>query len=52
MMLFELEKSQLDTIEHLKTLLTSAPCLKIFDSKLPTPLRTDPSSVGLGTFLK
>ena len=31
-------------------LVTSAPCLKIFDSKLPTRLKTDASSVGLGAF--
>ena len=29
---FELEKPQLDVIENLKTLVTSAYCLKIFDS--------------------
>ena len=48
---FEVQKSQLDTIEILKTLVTSAPCLKIFDSKLPTRLKIDTSSVGLGIFL-
>ena len=47
---FELQKSQLDTTEILKTLETSAPCLKIFYSKLPTPLKIDVSSVGLGIF--
>ena len=49
---FELQKPQLDAIENLKTLVTSAPCLKIFNSKLPTRLRTDVSSVGLGAFLE
>ena len=49
---FELQKPQLDTIENLKTLVTSAPCLKIFDSKLPTRLKTNASSVGLGTFFE
>ena len=28
---FQLQKPQLDAIENLKTLVTSAPCLKIFD---------------------
>ena len=46
---FELQKPQLDAIENL---VTSAPCLKISDSKLPTRLRTDASSVGLGAFLE
>ena len=48
---FELQKPQLDAIENLKTSVT-APCLKIFDSKLPTRLKTDASSVGLGAFLE
>ena len=42
---FELKKPQLDVIENLKTLVTSAHCLKIFDSKLPTRL-------GSGAFLE
>ena len=33
---FKLQKPYLVAIENLKTLVTSAPCLKIFDSKLPT----------------
>ena len=49
---FKLQKHQLNVIENLKTLVTSAPCLKIFDSKLPTRLKTDASSVGLGAFLE
>ena len=49
---FEQQKPQLDPIENLKTLVTSAPCLKIFDSKLATRLKTDSSSVGLGAFLE
>ena len=49
---FELQKPQLDVIKSLKTLVTSAPSLEIFDSKSPTCLRTDASSVGLGPFLK
>ena len=49
---FELQKPQLDVIKSLKTLVTSAPSLEIFDSKSRTCLRTDASSVGLGPFLK
>ena len=48
----ELHKLQLDGIENLKTLVTSAPCLKVFNSKLPTLLKTDASSVGLDAFLE
>ena len=40
---FKLQKPQLDAIDILKTLVTSAPCLKIFDPKLPTRLKTDVS---------
>ena len=47
---FKVQKPQLDAIENLKTLVTSAPCLKIFDSQLPTLLKTDASSLGLGAF--
>ena len=49
---FELQKPELVAIENSKTLVTSAPCLKIFDLILPTRLMTDVSSVGLGAFLK
>ena len=49
---FKLQKPYLVAIENLKTLVTSAPCLKIFDSKLPTRWKTDASSVGLGAFLE
>ena len=38
---FKLQKPQLDATENLKTLVTLAPRLKIFDSKLPTRLKTD-----------
>ena len=50
--IFELQKPHLEVIENLKTLVTSPPCLKIFDSKLPTRLKTNAISVGLGTFLE
>ena len=49
---FELQKPQLNANVNLKTLETSAPFLKIFDSKLQTRLRTDATSVGLGAFLE
>ena len=49
---FKLQKSQLDVIEKLKTLITSAPILKSFDSNLPTRLKTDASSEGLGALLE
>ena len=49
---FKLQKPQLDAIKNLESLVTSAPCLKIFDSKLPTRLKTDASSVGLSAFLE
>ena len=49
---FKLQKPQLDSIENLKTLVTSGPCLKIFDSELPTCLKTDASSVGLDAVLE
>ena len=48
----EQQKPQLDAIENLKALVTAAPCLKIFDSKLATRLKTDASLVGLGAFLE
>ena len=44
--IFELQKTPLDAFENLKTLITSASCPKISNSKLPTRLRTDASSVG------
>ena len=50
--MFELQKPQLDVIKNLKTYEESAPCLNIFDSKLPTRLRTDASSEGLYAFFK
>ena len=53
---FELQKPQLEAIGNLKILVTSAPCLKSFDSNLPSRSRTTQnasiSSVGLGTFLE
>ena len=49
---FELQGPQLNVIEKLKTWITLAPCLKIFDSNFPARLRTDTSSVGVGAFLE
>ena len=49
---FNLQKSQLDAIEKIKTLITSPPILKIFDLNLPTRLKIDPSSEGLGALLE
>ena len=49
---FEQQKPKFDAIGNLKTLVTSKPCLIIFDSKLPTPLKFDASSVEMGDFLE
>ena len=51
-LVFELQKPQLDAIKNLYFLVTSTPCLKIADPKLPTRLRTDASLIGLGSFLE
>ena len=47
-----LQKPQLDAIEKLKTSITSAPILKIFDPNLPTRLKIDTSSEGVGALLE
>ena len=49
---FSLQKSQLDAIEKLKTSITSVPILKIFNPNLPTRLKIDASSEGLGALLE
>ena len=49
---FNLQKPQLDAIEKLKTLITSAPILKIFDLNLPTRLKIDTSSEGVRVLLE
>ena len=49
---FNLRKSQLDAIEKIKTLITSPPILKFFDPNLPTRLKIDASSEGLGALLE
>ena len=49
---FKLEKPQLDAIRELKLLVTTTPCLKIFNPNLQTRLKIDASSKGLGAFLE
>ena len=49
---FNLQKTQLDAIEKLKTLIKSAPILEIFDPNLPTRSKIDASSEGLGALLE
>ena len=49
---FLFAESQLDAIEKLKTFITSAPILNIFDPNLPRRLKTAASSEGLGAVLK
>ena len=48
---FKLEKPQLDAIGKLKLLVTTTPCLKIFNPNLQTCLKIDASSEGLGALL-
>ena len=49
---FNLQKPQLDAITELKRLVTTSPCLKFFDPNLPTRLKPDASSEGLGALLE
>ena len=49
---FNLKKLQLDAIEKLNRLITSAPILKIFNPNLPTRLKIDASSEGVEALLK
>ena len=49
---FILQKPQLNAIQELKLLVTSSPCLKYFNANLPTRLRPDASSEGLGALLE
>ena len=49
---FKLEKPQLDAIGKLKLLVTTTPCLKIFNPNLQTRLKIDASSEGLGALLE
>ena len=49
---FKLEKSQLNAIGKLKGLVTTTPCLKIFNPNLQTRLKINASSEGLGALLQ
>jgi hypothetical protein len=49
---FDLQQPQLDAIEELKRLITSPPCLRFFDPNLPSRLKPDASSDGLGALLE
>ena len=49
---FNLQKPQLDTIENLRILITSAPILEIFNPNLPKRLNIAASSEGVGALLK
>ena len=49
---FDLQQPQLDAIAELKRLVTSPPCLRFFDPNLPSRLKPDASSDGLGALLK
>ena len=49
---FNLQKPQLDAITELKNLVTTSPCLKFFDLNLPTRLKPDAISEGLGALLE
>ncbi len=49
---FCLQKPQFDAIAELKRLVTTSPCLKFFDPNLPTRLKPDASSQGLGALLE
>ena len=49
---FNLQNPQLSAIEKLKTLITSAPILNVFNPNLPTRSKIDASSEGLGALLE
>ena len=49
---FKLKKSLLDAIGKLKLLVTTTPCLKIFNPNLQTRLKIDASSEWLGALLE
>ena len=49
---FNLQNAQLNAIEKLKTLIMSAPILKIFDSNLPLRLKIDSSYERLRVLLE
>ena len=49
---FKLEKPQLDAIGKLKLLVTTTPCLKLFNLNLQSRLKINTSSEGLGSLLE
>ena len=49
---FKLKKPQPDAIGKLKLLVTTTPCLKIFNPNLQTRLKINASSKGLGALLE
>ena len=49
---FLMQKPQIDAFEKLKRQISSAPLLQFYDPNLPTRIRTDSSSVGLGAMLE
>ena len=49
---FKLKKSLVDAIGKLKLLVTTTPCLKIFNPNLQTRLKIDASSERLGALLE
>ena len=50
--IFDLQQPQLNAIQKLKQLITSPPYLKFYNPNLPTRLKPDASSEGLGALLE
>ena len=50
--IFDLQQPQMTAIQEIKKLITSPPCLKYYDPNLPTRLKPDASSEGLGALLE
>ena len=49
---FMMDEPQVDSVDRLKRLVTTAPVLGYFNSHLPTRIRTDSSSEGLGAMIE
>ncbi|CAB4033003.1 retrotransposon-like family member retr-1 [Paramuricea clavata] len=49
---FLMQKPQIDAFEKLKRRISSVPVLQFYDPNLPTRIRTDSSSIGLGAMLE
>ena len=47
-----MQKPQIDAFEKLKRQISSVPVLQFYDSNLPTRIRSDSSSVGLGATIE